>query len=285
MKFRTSVLAVIVLGCFSSAASAETPTERGAYLVTTIGACGNCHSPRDAEGKVVADKMLAGGNELDVPGLGHIIIPNITPDRETGIGKWTDAQIVTALRNGKRPDGTIIGPPMPIPEYRQISDGDATAIAAYLKSLKPVHNAVARTQYKMPLPPDYGPPVTHVDAPSPTDKVAYGRYLAWPVGHCVACHTPPGDGVPFDMSRPFAGGRELPAGPEKTIVSTNITPDPEAGIGKWSDDQIKLAITTGVRPNGTPLSRAPMPFDWYANIAPADLDAIVAYLRSLKPMK
>jgi mono/diheme cytochrome c family protein len=285
MKFRISGLAIILVGFLSSVGSAETSTERGEYLVTTIGACGNCHTPRDAEGKVIPDKVLAGGLEIDEPNRGHIIMPNITPDPETGIGNWTEAQIVIALRDGKRLDGTIIGPPMPIPVYQKMSDNDAAAIAAYLKSLKPIHNAVARSQYKIPLPPNYGPPVTHVEAPSSSDQVAYGGYLAGPVGHCVLCHTPVGNGVPFDMSRAFAGGRELPAGPGKTIVSRNLTPDPETGIGKWNDDEIKLAITAGVRPDGKPLSRDPMPFDWYANIAPADLDAIVAYLRSLKPIK
>ena len=88
------------------------------------------------------------------------------------------------------------------------------------------------------------------------------------------------------MSRAFAGGRELPdaENPGAITISRNITSDPEDGIGKWSDDEIKRAVTTGIRPDGTRLSRT-MPFDWYAKIAPADLDAIVASLRSLKPLK
>src|SRR5215469_8807224 len=80
--------------------------------------------------------------------VGRVVMPNITPDPETGIGKWSDAEIVVALRDGKRPDGSIIGPPMPILMYRQLSDLDAAAIAAYLRSLKPVKNALARSQYK-----------------------------------------------------------------------------------------------------------------------------------------
>src|SRR5271166_4351709 len=112
------------------AAVAETPVDRGAYLVTTIGSCGNCHSPRDAPGHVAAGKELSGGFEFDED-VGHVIGSNITPDRETGIGTWTEAEIITALRDGKRPDGTIIGPPMPIIAYRKLSDKDAVAIAAY----------------------------------------------------------------------------------------------------------------------------------------------------------
>jgi mono/diheme cytochrome c family protein len=276
---------VVAFAFVGRLASAETLRERGAYLVTTVGACGNCHTPRNAAGKVMANMALGGGFEFDVAELGHIIPPNITPDRETGID-WTEAQIVTALRDGTRPDGTIIGPPMPIPVYRQLSDRDAAAIAAYLHSLTPIRHAVARTQFKIPLPPSYGPPVTHVDEPPRNDKVAYGGYLAGPVGHCVLCHTPPGSGEPFDMSRAFAGGQELPdfSKPGAAIVSRNITSDPEDGIGKWTDSQIKRAIVEGIRPDGTRLVRT-MPFDWYARMAPADLDAIVAFLRSLPAMK
>ena len=275
-------LAVATIG----AASAEDLRARGAYLVTTIAACGNCHTPRSAPGRPMASMALAGGFEFDDPDFGHIITPNITPDPETGIGKWSEAQIVTALREGKRPDGTIIGPPMPIPVYSHLSDRDAAAIAAYLHGLKPVRNAVAKTQFKLPLPPTYGPPVSHVDEPPRGDRIAYGGYLTGPVGHCVLCHTPAGGGAPFDMSRAFGGGRDLPdlAKPGALTVSRNITPDPENGIAKWSEAQIKRAITSGIRPDGTKLTRT-MPFDWYAKMTPSDLDAIVAYLRTLKPVK
>jgi hypothetical protein len=98
-----------------ASASAETAAERGAYLVRTVGACGNCHTPRDAAGRWIAGRELAGGFEFDDPGLGHIVGTNITPDPETGIGKWSEAEIVTALRDGKRPDGTLIRPPIADP--------------------------------------------------------------------------------------------------------------------------------------------------------------------------
>ncbi|HYM73436.1 MAG TPA: c-type cytochrome, partial [Stellaceae bacterium] len=154
-------LLVVVTG---TATHGETRLERGAYLVTTLGACGNCHTTRNADNRPVEGMELAGGREFDIE-IGHIVGPNVTPDKETGIGNWTEGQIVTALRNGKRPDGTIIGPPMPIEMYRNLSDRDAEAIAVYLKSLKPVRHAVARSQYKVTLPPNYGPLVGHVDEP------------------------------------------------------------------------------------------------------------------------
>jgi mono/diheme cytochrome c family protein len=286
--------AFVLVGSFISAGSAEgpagvqarsgeAPVERGSYLVNTIGACGSCHG-RDASGNMRTDNTLAGGfvfNGIE-PELGHVIAPNITPDRDTGIGKWSEADIVAALRNGKRPDGSIIGPPMPIPVYRELSDQDATAIAAYLLSVKPVKNSVEKSQYKVPLPPDYGPPVTDVDSPLPTDKVAYGGYLAT-VGHCELCHTPPATDKPFNMDLAFAGGRPFPSfSGIPATVSRNITSDPDQGLGKWSDQDIKNAITKGIRPDGTKLT-GPMPFDWYAKMTPTDIDAIIAYLRTIRP--
>jgi cytochrome c553 len=272
---------LILVGSLSAVASAETPAERGSYLVNTIGACGNCHA-RDSAANRTPD--LAGGLEINDPQVGLIVMPNITPDLETGTGKWTVGEIVVGLRDGKRPDGSIIGPPMPIPVYRQMSDHDAEAIAAYLLSLKPIRSPLTRSQYKVPLPPNYGSTITHVDDPVTTDKVAYGSYLV-SLGHCVRCHTPPGDGKPFNMNLAFAGGREFPHfGEIAPSVSRNITPDPEQGIGKWSDDDIKQAITKAIRPDGTKLA-GPMPYDWYANMTRGDLDAIVAFMRTIKPIK
>jgi mono/diheme cytochrome c family protein len=278
-----AILGIAMCG-FAGVAAAETPVERGAYLANSIAGCGNCHTPKDAAGNPVAGKELAGGYAF-VEGFGRALSQNITPDPETGVGKWTDAQLLTALRDGKRPDGTTIGPPMPIEWYRKMSDDDATAIVAYIRSVKPIHNAVEKSEFKIPLPPAYGPPVGHVAAPPRTDKIAYGGYLAGPVGHCMECHTPFAKPGQLDMSRLGAGGRDLPSGVgDGRAVSQNITSDPEDGIGKWSDADLKRAITSGVRPDGTKIARI-MAVAWYARMTPEDLDAIVAYLRSLAPQK
>jgi len=269
----------------AGSARGETYRERGAYLVNSIAACGNCHTPRDAANNPTPGMDLAGGFALDVSELGHIVGPNITPDPKTGIGAWIEGQILTALRNGKRPDGTTIGPPMPFDFYRQISDRDAESIVVYLKSLKPIPHEVARSQYKIPLPPAYGPVVSHVAEPDRHDKIAYGAYLAGPVGHCMECHTAH-KGPALDMSRFGAGGFELPdlGHPGATTVSRNITPDPETGLGKWSNADIKRAIVLGIRPDGTKLTRT-MPFAWYNKMTSDDLNDIVFYLRSLNPVK
>jgi mono/diheme cytochrome c family protein len=268
------------------ARAAETLAERGSYLVNTIAACGRCHTPRDAQGNAIGAMALAGGFAFDDGAIGHVVGPNITPDRETGIGNWTEAQIVTAVRYGTRPDGTIIGPPMPVDSYREMSDRDLAAIAAYLHRMKPIRHAVARTEYKKP-PTAHDPAEVHAEAPPRQDRLAYGAYLAGPVGHCYGCHTVlRQDGSSLDRAKFYAGGRELAdyGDVTKTTVSRNITPDPEDGIGKWSDQEIKRAITAGIRPDGTLLTHT-MPYEWYAKVAPADLDALIAYLRTLKPIK
>jgi mono/diheme cytochrome c family protein len=262
-------------------ASAESLQERGAYLVKGIGTCGNCHTPRGGPAK---GKEMAGGNSFGGPKAPFTAYgSNITPDKETGIGNWTDAQIITAIREGKRPDGTTIGPPMPVELYRGISDNDAKAIVAYLRSLKPVKNKVKKSIFRFPLPKAYGPPVGKVADVPKSDPVKYGAYLAGPMGHCIECHTPQIKGR-FDYKNQLGRGGRTFRGPWGVSVSSNLTPHPEDGLAKWTDAQIKRAITVGVRPDGTKL-KPPMAYAMYKLVSDRDLNAIIAYLRSLKPMK
>ena len=274
MRLGILVSAVVLVGI--GTASAQTPLERGKYLMNSIVACGNCHTPQTPQGPV-SGKELAGGTRFE-EGFGVAYAPNITPDAETGIGKWSDADLIKAIRDGKRPDGTTIGPPMPIALYRDISDADAQAIVAYIRATPPVVNKVAKSEYKMPLPPAYGAPVTTVSAPPRTDKVAYGAYLAGPLGHCIECHSAPGaNGGPDFVNGLGAGGIHF-NGPWGVAIARNITP---TNLKDWSDGDVKKAITTGVRPDGERL-KPPMAYGYYKNMTPEDLDALVAWLRSLK---
>lgn len=259
----------------ATASAAETPLERGRYLMQSIVACGNCHTPQGPNGPV-AGMELAGGLRFEEPPF-SAVASNITPDKATGIGNWTDAQIVSALRDGRRPDGSLIGPPMPIGAYRNLSDKDAAAIVAYLRSAKPVVNKVGKSVYRMPLPPTYGPPVGKVAEVPRGDKVAYGRYLAGPLGHCVECHSTPGPQGAPDLENKLGAGGMVFSGPWGKSVATNITP---TNLARYSDAALKKVITTGVRPDGSRL-KPPMGTDYYAKMTPADLDAVVAYLRSL----
>jgi mono/diheme cytochrome c family protein len=277
IRFGLTLAIALIAG--TATTFAQRPLDRGNYLMNGIVACGNCHTPQTPQGPV-AGKELAGGTKFDEP-FGIAYASNITPDPETGIGKWSDQQIIVAIREGRRPDGTIVGPPMPIELYRGLSDEDVHAIVAYIRSVPPVVNKVAKAEYKVPLPPNYGPPITGLVATPPkTDKVAYGAYMAGPLGHCTECHSSPGPkGAPDLVNRLGAGGMTF-HGPWGTSVSRNITP---TGLGNWSDADIKKAITTGTRPNGERL-KPPMAYGYYKNIAPDDLDALVAWLRSLKPL-
>jgi mono/diheme cytochrome c family protein len=263
---------------FAPQASAQNLLKRGEYLVQGIAGCGNCHDPR---GGPAEGKALAGGFMIKTPAF-TAYVPNITPDTDTGIGKWTDGQIEKAIREGVRPDGTIIGPPMPIELYRGMSDTDVKAIVAYVRSVPAVRNVVQKSEFRMPLPASYGPPVSGVPDVSRTDKVAFGAYLAGPVGHCIECHTPMDKGQ-RDYVNKLGQGGEVFDGPWGVTVSANITSDRVTGIGAWTDAEIKKAITEGIRPNGEAL-RPPMAYALYKNVTDDDMDAIVAYLRTIKPI-
>lgn len=277
---KLGMLFCLLLFVPTAQATAETLLERGTYLMKSIVACGNCHT---AKGGPMAQYELAGGFPMK-EGPIDAVTPNLTPDKETGIGSWTDAQLMVAIRDGKRPDGSLIGTPMPYDMYRGLSDRDTRAIIAYLRNLKPVKNATPKSVYKMPLPPAYGPPVGFIADVPQTDKVAYGAYLAGPAGHCIECHTPMTNPPRRDYENMLGAGGFKFAGPWGESVAANLTPDKETGLGNWTNAQIKAAITTGVRANGAKL-RPPMAFDYYKNISTEDLDAIVTYLRSLKPVK
>jgi len=269
-------LTLLVLAASASMiwrAAAETPLERGTYLVRSISGCGNCHT---AHGPVPGPE-LAGGTAVTDP---HFTARpgNITPDPETGIGRWSDEQIITAIREGKRPDGSTIGPPMPIARYRGISDDDVHAIVAYLRQVTPVKNVVAKSVYGFPLPPAYGPPVGHVAAVPDENPLVYGAYLAGPLGHCIECHSAPGPRGP-DVVRGLGEGGMRFAGPWGVSIAANITP---TNLARYSDAELKKIITKGERPDGSRLL-PPMGVAYYANISDTDISAIIAYLRSLPP--
>lgn len=257
--------------------------ERGRYLVEIAANCGFCHATRGPDRRVLPGMNLAGGLVFSGPGF-RWVAPNITPDAETGIGRWTDDQIVTAIREGYRPDGSLLGPGMPVEMYRQVSDRDLRAILAYLRTTQPVkHIVTERSTYSFPLT-SYEP-VASVAEPADNPE-SRGAYLAGPLAHCIGCHTP---FVPNerrrDWSRTGAGGVVF-EGPWGVVLTANITSDKEHGIGNWTDEQIIRAITEGVSANGRQLAppmrgQAPV----LARLSGRDLHDLIAYLRSLAPQK
>ena len=276
----TNRLGALLLACAAaSPAAAQAPgsVERGKVLMDGIVACGNCHVARGPQGQPLFDKGLSGGMVFDEKPF-RAVASNITPDKDTGIGNWTDAQLARAIREGVRPDGSLIGPPMPMAFYRHLGDSDLAAIVAWLRAQPPVANKLEKSVYRMPLPPAYGPPIKSVKAPSPKDKVRYGEYLAR-IGHCMDCHSPRGEDGRLVTTKLGAGGQVFP-GPWGQSVARNLTPH-ATGLKDWSDAEIARAIRDGVSKDGSKL-KPPMGFDFYKNIADDDMAALIAYLRSLK---
>lgn len=253
---------------------------RGGYIVNSLATCANCHTPKNPDGSNVKGKEFAGGFQFDDPVLGTVYSRNLTPDKDTGLGSWTDAEILTAMRTGKTKEGEVLMPPMPYPLYNNMSDDDAKAVVAYLRSLPAVRNEVPAAKLKVPrgqaMPPAKGTP-----APRRAASAAYGKYLLTAVSDCMSCHTTPGpNGMPDYAKHLGAGGFLIDAGLIKQ-VSSNITPDKKTGIGSWTDAEIKRAITQGISKSVTWPLFPVMPMDYYKTMTADDLSAIVAYLRTI----
>jgi mono/diheme cytochrome c family protein len=269
-------LAALLVGAGAAQAQSGGLVARGKYLVDTLMTCHNCHTPRGPNG-LMMDKQLSGGLRFNEPPF-DVTAANITSDRETGIGSWSVDDIKKMLTTGVRPNGIPVANVMPTGFYRILTADDLDAIATYLHSVPPVKNKVPAPIYKIALPqtvvPNAQQPMTKADL---KDKIKRGFYLAT-ISHCMECHSPLGP-KGRDFTRMGAGGFKL-EGPWGVTVSRNITPSKAKGIGDWTDDEIKRAITQGIRRDGTKL-RPPMGYQFYAKMTPDDLDAIVAYLRTV----
>src|SRR5262245_22898538 len=248
VRFAVVGLVTVVM---TSAASAQTPVERGKYLVEGILTCGNCHSPRGPGGMIDSARLYSGGpQEWDTPAY-KVKGSNITPDPDSGTGKWSPADLKKAIGEGVRPNGVQLAPIMPYGFYKVFTPADLDAVVAYLKSVPAVKNETQPPIYKTALhaeiPPGADKPMSEADL---RDPVKRGFYLVT-IGHCMECHTPMARGQ-RQFDRLGAGGFEFP-GPWGVSVSRNITSHKEKGIGDWSDAEIKRAITQGVRKDGTKL--------------------------------
>jgi mono/diheme cytochrome c family protein len=170
---------------------------------------------------------------------------------------------------------------MPSGFYEIMTERDLNAVVAYLRTIKPVSNKVPDPIYKMPqghpIPPGGDKPYTEAML---TDKMKKGFYLAT-ISHCMECHTPFGERGRDFANRLGAGGAEFP-GPWGVVHSRNITSSKTKGLGDWTDAEIKRAITQGISKDGTKLT-GPMGFPLYAKMTEADLDAVVAWLRTVPP--
>src|SRR5215469_2716178 len=258
--------------------------ERGRYIFMGLSGCVHCHSPFDISRRglpPVAGMTGAGQVLIDEASPGRIVAPNLTPDVETGSGSWTDDQIARAIREGIGHDGRTLFPMMPYDDFKYLSDEDLASIVVYLRALPPIHKELPKRHIPFPLSrlintaPE---PLTQVSAVDASDPIARGRYLT-KIGNCEYCHTPTDK-----MDRPlpgmtFAGGKYID---KFQTPSANITPDP-SGISYY--DEAMFVHTLRAGQVGARVLNPPMPWWAFRNMSDADLKAIFAYLRTVKPVR
>ncbi len=212
--------------------------ERGKFLANSFAFCIDCHSDRDLNKfsmPVVPGTEGKGGMDYG-EGAGFVPASNITPDKVTGLGNWTDGEIFRAITSGVRPDGSFLAPMMPYPMFAQMDKEDLYSIIAYIKTLPAINNKVPEKKLKFPVSVIFRTIPSDVKEfgkrPDGSDKVKLGEYYG---AACKFCHSPTdkGDVIP---GKEFSGGVEFPM-PDGTIIrSSNITPDKETGIGTMTKE-------------------------------------------------
>jgi mono/diheme cytochrome c family protein len=289
----------------TQADTGPTPEERGEYLVTALLACGDCHTPRTAEGPDM-ERYLAGdpvGFDIN-PGddqLGGIPVPNLT-NHATGLADWDDDEIKAAFIDGVDKDDNALFSIMPYWAYHNMSDDDANAVVAYLRTLPGVDQAIPERQDlgfpfdspALPVPVEDIPETTLTEDDENYEAAQHGRYLAGLTGICVDCHTAENQAgpVPVDTTAILAGGRAFPrellglGDPWPEIIYTrNLTPD-DTGIAGWTPEAIATALLEGTDVDGQglcpPMPSGPMgPF---GNLTDEDALAIGHYLTTIEPV-
>jgi len=267
--------------------------ERGKYLAENVAQCIDCHSTRDwskFSGPLVPGTEGKGGEVFDrkfgFPG--NYYAPNITPAH---LKDWSDGEIFRAITSGVSRDGHALFPIMPYPSFGKMDREDIYSIIAYVRSLTPIENTPPQSVsdfpmnviiHTIPAPPNFSP------RPPVSDSVNYGKYLV-NAASCAECHTPAKMGQIIE-EKMFSGGRyfEMPDG---TVISKNITPDKETGIGGWTQEDFiarfkafenkDIYPAQGLKPGDF---NTVMPWSNYANMSDEDLAAIYAYLRTVKPI-
>jgi hypothetical protein len=260
--------------------------ERGRYLATSVNGCVYCHGEVDwkAPGFPVKAGTEGGGRRWDEEGLPFVTAPNITPDRETGAGAWTDDMLARAIREGISHDGRSLFPIMPYTQYRYMSDEDLASIVVYIRSLPPLKRSWPPTQVPFPVNRFINAVPEPVTAPVPepdrNNPVAYGDYLVR-MGACRDCHTPADAQNQPIAALEFGGGFTL-TGPYGQVASGNITPHP-SGI-PYYDATLFLEVMRTGQAKARKIHDA-MPWSMYGKQPDEDLKAIFAYLQTVKPVR
>lgn len=279
-------VALLLLGVpgVAAAADSDTPAERGEYIFHAAG-CESCHTDEKNKGA-----LLAGGRALKTP-FGTFYAPNITPDPVHGIGKWSDEDLIRALREGVSPTGAHYYPVLPYTAYSKMTDQDIRDLKAYIFTLPPGARANKAHDLKFPFSMRWGLGLwkflnfkPHALEPDPGHDAQWhrGRYLVEALGHCAECHT----------ERDFTGGlvtkRWMAGSPDgaEGDPTPNITPNPATEFGKWKAEDIAFMLKTGIMPDGDTLGAlmADVVEHSTSKLHDDDRAAIVAYLKSLPPI-
>jgi mono/diheme cytochrome c family protein len=269
----------------SPAAGGGDPS-RGQIIFALAGGCG-CHTPDEGP-------VGGGGREIKTP-FGAFYGTNITPDPDTGIGRWSDDEIIAAIRDGDVRERGVEAPVMPYYLYAGMADRDVIDLVAYLRSLPPVRRENRAAEVRIPLPGLayrawrllFAPRVT-APAEAPADALQHGRYLVDHVSICGDCHTPRTRFGALDKGLYLAGTDD---GPDGDPVP-NITPDAATGIGKWNENRIADLLRTGMKPNMDNVQGLMAEVidgvaggPGYAQAPEAELRSIAKYLKTVPPIR
>jgi mono/diheme cytochrome c family protein len=266
---------------WAACAFAQGDARRGEYLAKA-GGCVGCHTETRA-GAV----PFAGGRALKTP-FGTFYGPNITPHPGAGIGRWSEADFVRAMREGRRPDGAHYYPAFPYASFTRISDGDLRDLWAYLRSLKPAeqpskpHELGFFFRWRFLLvfwKWLFFEPGPFVADASKSAALNRGAYLVQALGHCGECHTPRNFLGGPKKERALAGGK-LDEGKETPVNAPNLTP---TRLKKYGDGELKDILASGLYPDGDVMGEtmSEVVKNTTSQLTPADLDALIAFLRGL----
>jgi mono/diheme cytochrome c family protein len=247
-------------------------------------ACFACHSDLDWEAPGAPPRAGRKGTGAIFPDEGipfQLVAPNLTPDPETGLGRWTDAEIARAIRNGIGRDGRVLFPVMPYRNFRALSDSDLAAVILYLRSLPPVKNSPGQSEIPPPVRASLKapPPVESVPDPDLSVPVQRGAYYVR-LGDCDSCHTPRGPDMALLAGLEYAGGFPM-KGPWGEVASANITPD-ASGISYYDERTFLRVMRTG-HVQARKLNNI-MLWGYFRHMTDEDLRGMFAYLRALKPV-
>jgi mono/diheme cytochrome c family protein len=285
-RLLTALAAAIIFWSFSlqgaTAQSADADAVRRGEYLFNAGGCLGCHTDVKNNGA-----PLAGGRALKTP-FGTFYGPNITPDPQYGIGRWSESDFIRAMRLGERPDGANLFPVFPYTSFTKIKDADLRDLWAYLRTVTAV--ATPNRPHEVNFPFGFrpaltmwkwlnftpGPFQTNTTRPVPLER---GSYLVQALAHCGECHTPRNSMGGADAVRAFSGTAD---GPDGERVP-NITPHPETGIGKWSQGDLVDLLKLGMTPDGDFVggSMGEVVRNTTGKLTDEDLRAVVAYLKAL----